>query len=250
MLKTVIIEDDRFQMEILCDLLEGFPSVKVISKAFNAADGVSQVISGKPDLVFLDIDLPDKTGFELLKELPDHFFDFIFVTAHEKFALHAYKYDAISFLLKPLTKDAMQQALDKLSRKRKNQYSVHQVKAIIEDLRGHYGTSQKIAVPTVKEINYIKVAEIVRMEADGNYTTIFMTHGMPMLASSRIGVYEKQLSADKFFRIHDKHLINLRFVKKLTKGEAGTVIMEDDSQLPVSRRRKDEFLKVLDTIFS
>jgi len=250
MIRTTIIEDDPFQMEIMSDLLETFPSIKIVSKAFNAAEGISQVIKDKPELVFLDIDLPDKSGFEILKEVPDHFFDFIFVTAHERFAIDAHKYDAISFLLKPLTEQAMSVALDKLNQKRKNQYSVHQVQSIIADLKSIYDNHQKIAVPTVKQINYIKVADIVRMEADGNYTTIYLTHGGSMVASTQIGEYEKQLSRDKFFRIHDKHLINLRFVKTLIKGDPGTVVMEDNSQLSVSRRRKDEFMKALEELFS
>ena len=251
MLKTVVIEDDPLQMEMMCDLLEtSFPSVNVISKAYNASEGIAQVIEGKPELVFLDIDLPDKSGFQILKELPDHFFDFIFVTAHEKFAVDAYQYDAISFLLKPLSKESMQQALEKLKQKRKSQYSLQQVQGIIDNLRNLYDNHQKIAVPALKQINFIKVMEIVRMEADGNYTTIFLTNGTQMVASTQIGEYEKQLSRDKFFRIHDKHMINLRYVKSITRGETGTVVMEDDSKLPVSRRRKEEFLKVLVGLFN
>jgi len=251
MLRTIIIEDDKFQMEVMSDLLEtSFPSIKIISRAFNAVDGIEQVINGKPDLVFLDIDLPDKSGFEILKELPDHFFEFIFVTAHERFAIEAFEHDAIGFLLKPVTKEKMQDALNKLNRKRKNQYSVVQVQAIIDDLKKIYNQNQKIAVPSLKEINYINVTEIVRLEADGNYTTIFPVSGKPMLTSKQIGEYEKQLSFNKFYRIHDKHLINLHFVKTFMKGDGGNVVMEDNAQLPVARRRKDEFLKSLDALFA
>jgi two-component system LytT family response regulator len=251
MLKTVVIEDDPLQMEMMCDLLESsFPSIKVISKAYNAAEGIRQVMEGKPELVFLDIDLPDKSGFEILKELPDHFFDFIFVTAHEKFAIVAYQYDAISFLVKPLRKEALKLALEKLKQKRKNQYSVLQVQGLIENLKNLYDNPHKIAVNGLKEINFIKVMDIVRMEADGNYTTFFLTDGSKMVASTQIGEYEKQLPENKFFRIHDKHMINLRYVKSMTRGDTGTVIMEDNSQLPVSRRRKEEFLKILGTLYS
>lgn len=251
MLKTVIIEDDPFQMEIISDLLSGsFPSVKIISKAFNAKDGIEQISKGRPDLVFLDIDLPDRSGFEVLQELRGHFFDIIFVTAHEKFALNAYQYDAISFLIKPVKKEDISNALNKLNQKRRDQYSVQQVQGMIRELKDLYDNNQKIAVPTVKEINFIRVNEILRMEADGNYTTIYLSNGSPMLASIQLGEYEKQLSPDKFFRIHDKHLVNLRFVKTLTKGESSTVIMEDNSQLPLSRRRKEDFMKAVGKLFS
>ena len=251
MLKTIIIEDDPFQMEIISDLLEtSFPSVKIVSKAMNAEDGIREVSSLKPDLVFLDIDLPDKSGFEVLQELPDHFFDFIFVTAHEKFALQSYRYDAIGFLLKPITRESMQQALNKLARKRKNEYSVEHVQEIIEDMKNTYDNQQKISVPSLKMINYIRIMEISRMEADGNYTTIVLTNGKSLVSSKQIGDYEKQLAKNKFFRVHDKHLINLRFVKSFMKGESSSVEMEGGFQVPVSRRRKEDLLQVLEGLFA
>lgn len=249
MLKAVIIEDTMLQMEMLRDIVSDFPFVKITACAASASEGVTLITETKPDFIFLDVDLPDKTGFEMLHELKDHSFDVIFTTAHEKYALVAHQYDSISFLIKPVTRESLEEALDRLQRKRKNQYAAEQMHEVLNKLMSNYNGPRKIAVPTIKAINYVDVDDLLRLEADGNYTTIYFVKGQSMVASKQIGEFERQLEPGRFFRVHDKHLINLQLVKSFIKGDSGTVVMNDGSTIPVSRRRKDDFLKSLD-IFS
>jgi len=251
MIKAVIIEDDPFQMRLLSDLLaESFPQINIAGKAGLSSEGVLLIREQLPELVLLDIDLPDKSGFEMLQELQDMQFDVIFVTAHEKYALKAHQFDTMGYLIKPINREKLEVALKKITDKRTRNNFGEQFHNLLHSVRNSYDLPQKIAVPSVKEIFYIPVKNIMRMEADGNYTTLYQMTGSPIIASRQIGEFESRLNGQGFCRVHDKHLINLRHVKSFIKGEAGTAVMEDDTHIPVSRRKKDDFLKSLDGMFS
>ena len=251
MIRTVIIEDDSFQMSILCDLVkESFPQLTVVGTGALSSEGVSIIRKEKPELVLLDIDLPDQTGFEMLQELSDMHFDVIFVTAHEKYALKAHQFDSMGYLIKPITKTKLDVALKKFSGKSAHPNMGTQFQNLLFSMRNAYDLPQKISVPSLKEIHYVPVKNIMRMEADGNYTTLYLVADQPVLASRQIGDFEERLSGQGFCRVHDKHLINLRYIKSFIKGESGIAVMEDNTQIPVSRRRKEGFLRAIDGMFS
>lgn len=248
MYRAVIIEDDAMCMEALCDLLEAsFPDIHLEASCTTAEEGILLVRKHKPDLVLLDINLPLKSGFEMLEELKDMSFSTIFTTSFEKHALKAHDYDSVCFIAKPVTRNALSKSLEKIKRQKKNLQPAQTIENLISDLK-KIQNPKKIAVPEQKVINYINVDDITRMEADGNYTRILLSKGKSLMASRQIGDYEKLLLEQGFFRIHDKHLINLHCVKSFLKGDLGLAVMNDGSVLPVARRRKEEFLKSLDSL--
>ena len=251
MTRAVIIEDDPLQMLIISDLIsDSFPQIEIVGKGGLSSEGVMMIRSLKPDLVFLDLDLPDKTGFEMLNELQEIHFDVIFVTAHEKYALEAHQYDSLGYLIKPVTKQKLTASLKRIKEQGIQKDLGTQFQHLLQSVRNSVELPQKIAVPTLKEIHYIHIQDIIRFEADGNYTTLFQMNGQTITASRQIGEYETKLVGQGFFRVHDKHLINLRLVKSFIKGESGNAVMEDNSHIPVSRRKKEEFLRSLEARFS
>jgi two-component system LytT family response regulator len=250
-MNAVIIEDDPFHLEILRDLLkEEFPQISVIGQGGLWSEGVRLVRSLHPDLVFLDIDLPDKSGFEVLEELSDQQFDVVFVTAHEKYAVQAHQFDSVGYLIKPIHRDDLRQVIKKLTTKVHKRIQGNDFTSLLQTFRNTFEIPRKIAVQSLKDIQYVNISEIIRLEADGNYSKIYMNTGPYLLSSRQIGEYEVRLRPMGFFRIHDKHMVNMRYVRSFQKGEGGTAVLEDQTQLPVARRRKEEFLRLLDEIFS
>ncbi|HEX5001594.1 MAG TPA: LytTR family DNA-binding domain-containing protein [Bacteroidia bacterium] len=250
MLTTVIIEDDPFQLELLCDFLKAhFPEIHIQGKAGLSSEGVKLIRRLQPELVLLDIDLPDKTGFEMLDELHDQVFDVIFITSHKDYALTAHQYNSSGYLVKPVTKPALEQALKKLTDKQVRQNFGNQFARYINTLKNSGEQQQKLAVPSQKAIHYLEISDLLRLEADGNYSMIYEVNGGTILSSRQIGEYELVLSDRGFFRIHDKHLINLRCVRSLKKGESCILLLSDGSQLPVSRRRKDALLAKMGALY-
>lgn len=250
-MKAVIIEDDPFHLEILSDLIrEEFPQITIEGHGALCSEGIKLIRNLKPELVFLDIDLPDKSGFEILEELTDISFDVVFVTAHEKYALKAHQFDSVGYLMKPISKKEMKQVLERIISKSHKKLRGNDFSSLLQSFRNIFEIPRKIAIQSLKEIQYVNIGEIIRFEADGNYSKLYMNDGTSILSSRQIGEYEMRLKPLGFFRLHDKHLVNMRFVTSFMKGEAGVAILEDNTQLPVARRRKEEFLNLLDDLFS
>ncbi len=250
-MKAVIIEDDPFHLEVLTDLIEKeFPQITIVGSGRLSEEGVRLVRSLKPDLVFLDIDLPDKSGFEMLEELPDESFDIVFVTSHEKYALQAHQFDSIGYLIKPINRDELVQVINKFTGKAHKRLQGNDFSSLLHSFRNTFEIPRKIAIQSMKDIQYVNISDIVRFEADGNYSDLFLNDGTKMISSRQIGEFEARLKRLGFFRVHDKHLVNMRYVRSFMKGDSGMAILEDQTQLPIARRRKDEFLRLLDDLFS
>ncbi len=250
-MKAVIIEDDPFHLEILRDILtDELPQITIIGQSNLCSEGIHLIRTVKPELVFLDIDLPDKSGFEMLEELSNESFDVIFVTAHEKYALKAHQFDSVGYLIKPIDKIELKKAVDKLTSRPHSRMQGNDFTSLLQSFRNTFEIPRKIAIQSIKEIQYVNIAEIIRLEADGNYSMLYMKDGLKILSSRQIGEFESRLRLFGFFRLHDKHLVNLKYVSSFLKGEGGTAILEDNTQLPVARRRKEEFLKLLDNLFT
>jgi two-component system, LytTR family, response regulator len=249
-INSVIIEDDSFQMQILTDLLTlNFPQINIIGRCGSANEGIETIKERKPDLIILDIDLPDKSGFEMLDELREFNFELLFITSHEKYALEAYKHNPAGYLVKPIDKLKLGEVINTVSGKLQQKRFGNEFAAMLKYFKQTHNLPLKIAIPSIKEISYVNIDNILRLEADGNYTTIFQLKGDPIFSSRKLGRFEIRLADHQFFRIHDKYMVNLRHVKSFIKGESGIAVMEDGTQLPVSRRRKDAFLKLLDALF-
>lgn len=215
----------------------------MIGDANNTNEGKELIQQTKPELVFLDIEMPYGNGFDLLNKLMPVDFEVIFVTAFDKYMLQALKYSALDFLLKPVNIEELKNAVKNAEiRIRKNSVN-QQLSILLDNFKKQESGLKKIAIPTADGFDFILIEDIIRCEAQGAYTKIHITNSKKILVSRPLKDYENLLPEDIFFRIHNSHLINLNFIKKYNRGRGGMVELDDGSVLEVASRRKDEFLK-------
>ncbi len=244
MIRTLIVDDEakgRLFLRQLCD--KYVPYVKIVGEAANAAEARSLIDLEKPDLVFLDIEMPETTGIELLRELKDLSFEVIFVTAFNRYAVEAFRLGAVDYLLKPANPNDLIQAVE---RAEKNLLKRQPDQPHLKALTHGYGQAfSKVTIPTLHGYEFIEFSEILFIESDGNYTTLNLKSGKKVVATRNLGDFEEILVPYQFFRVHKSYLINLAHIRKYIKGDCGTVVMDDGTEIDVSRRRKDDFLAAL-----
>ncbi len=243
MMNILIIDDEIHCTEQLSKLLinENINSDN-IEISNQSKDALKLLLNKNFDLVFLDIEMPFLNGFDILETIPEINFQVIFTTAFDKYALKAIKFSALDYLLKPIEEDELKIALQKLEKKvsktKKKQYS-----SLIENVKSN--KFNKIAIPSIDGIEFVEVSEIIRCQSDSNYTKLYLTNKREIVSSKTLKEYELLLKEYGFSRVHNSDMINLTHIKKYIKGDGGTVIMNDGSEVEVSRRRKDEFLNNL-----
>ncbi|MBX7108648.1 MAG: LytTR family DNA-binding domain-containing protein [Chitinophagales bacterium] len=242
MITSVIVDDEIKGRQFLQQLLHKFvPRVKVAGEATNAAEAKELIEYVRPDLVFLDIEMPGKTGIEMLQELPEIKFEVIFVTAFNTYAVEAFRLGAVDYLLKPVSPPELMRAVDRVEKRRG---SSMQQKQKFEILSEQYGKPfSKITVPNLNGFEFVDFSEIIYMQSEGNYTHIRLAGGKQILATRLLGEFEEILSPYNFFRVHKSFIINLLHIKKYTKGDGGVVMMSDGAEIDVARRSKDAFLR-------
>jgi len=249
MLRTLIIDDEQHCIDRITQLLETHKNnVHVMDALQTVGDGVHAIKKFKPDLVFLDVQIHDKTGFDLLKQADTRDFEVIFTTAHDKYAVQAFKFSAIDYLLKPVDADDLQQALEKVSKKVHEKHTNERLDVLLHNLKNTQGTTKKISIPTVNGFVFVQVTDILRCQSDINYTTIFLKDKQKITVAKTLKEFEELLSDYNFFRVHNSHLINLAYIKSYNKGKGGIVTMLDQTDIEVSTRRKDDLLKKLGEI--
>jgi len=224
-------------------MLEEFcPSVEVIGEAENAETGVQLIRNTKPDLVFLDIEMPYGNAFDLLDKLKPVNFEVIFVTAFNDYSLKAFRYSALDYLLKPVNIEELQISVVRATEKLKSKQLQNQLDLLLHNLTKPDPTLQKLALPSKEGLVFIVIGDIIRCEANGGYTYFFMQGGEKIVSAKNIKEYEDLLPENLFFRVHNSHLINLNCIKKYHRGRGGFVEMNDGVHIEVATRRKDEFL--------
>jgi two-component system LytT family response regulator len=241
MIRSIIIDDEQKSRESLKIILEDFcESVTICALCQNVAEGVQAIAQHQPDVVFLDIQMQRETGFDLLTQLNSIDFEIIFTTAHSEYAIKAFKFSAIDYLLKPIDIDDLQKALAKVEHKQ-NQNSAGRLEHLIQNLRTNTPENYKLALPTTEGLVFVQLNNILYCEASSNYTIIY-TPKNKYIVSRTLKQYEDLLGEHNFFRIHNSYLINLNVVKKYIRGEGGSVVLENDITLDVSKRKKEAFL--------
>jgi two-component system LytT family response regulator len=210
----------------------------------NVAEGIEAINRLKPDVVFLDIQMQRETGFDLLTRLKQIDFELIFTTAYSEYAIKAFKFSAIDYLLKPIDVPELQAAIEKVSKKRENNISAR-IEHLIHNLKPASSQKFKIALPSSDGLVFVKVEEILYCEAESNYTQIHLVNGAKHLVSRTLKEYEDLLSDQDFFRIHNSYIINLNLIKNYVRGEGGYVVMTNGKSLDVSKRKKESFLSRL-----
>jgi two-component system LytT family response regulator len=242
MFRAVIVDDESKARNALKNLLEkNCSNIAVLAEGDCVQAGVELIRKHQPDVVFLDVQMPDGTGFDLLEQLGEINFKIIFASAYDKFAIQAFKFSAVDYLQKPVEANELIEACSRISGDDK----YLDINKKLEVLLGNRNSFEKIALPTLEGIDFVKIKEIVHCESDNNYTNIFLANGQKIVVSKTLKEYDEMLSPFNFFRIHKSSLINLSFLKKYRKGDGGTVVMEDGVELEVSRRRKEDFLNAL-----
>lgn len=249
MLRTIIVDDEPNARQVIRNILELYcTQVEIVGEAENVKTGVTLIKDLNPDLVFLDINMPDGTGFDLLNKVKSLNFRFIIVTAYEQYAIQAIRKSAIDYIMKPINANELIEAVEKaaLSDYRLENESVkleNYLHNLHKDLDEH-----RIVLNTINSIYVVKVREIVRCMADKNYTEVYLVNGKQLILSKTLKDFEEMLSEYGFFRTHQSHMVNVRFIESYEKGLGGTVIMADGSKVPVSSRRKETFLKLMEQL--
>ena len=247
MIKVVIVDDEQHCIDSLSKLLNPSHSnlLEIVGTALTIEHGIEKIISLKPDLIFLDVQIDHKTGFDLLRALPEINFAIIFTTAYEKFAIQAIKFSAIDYLLKPIDDAELNAAILKFMNERSQKMTSQKIDVLLQNTQNKKGIPKKIIVPTVSGFEFLEIADIIRCQSEINYTTIYLKDKHKLVVAKTLKEFEELLSAHPFFRVHNSHLINLNFIKTYHKGKGGSVILTDGTEIEVSFRRKDEFLKRL-----
>jgi two-component system LytT family response regulator len=250
-IKAAIVDDELKSAKSLKALLESYcPYVDVVQMIHHPEQAIENISSESDlDVLFLDIEMPEISGFQLLEKLGKINFKVIFTTAYDQFALQAFKTNAISYLLKPIDAEDLVAAIEKLnyhSNKDTIKRLVH-VEEMLDAIRKE-NQSPRLAVHTIEGLIFLDTEKIIRMEADSNYTHIFMVGNKKITSAKTLKEYEDLLFSKPFFRIHHAHLVNLRHIEKYIKGEGGYVVTSDQTTLEVSRRRKAELLEAFSKI--
>jgi len=245
MIKTVIVDDEIHCLETLAwELRENCPEVEVIAKCSTAQQAIDCIQVEKPDLVFLDIEMPMLNGFDVLSRLDDIEFEVIFTTAYDEFALKAIKVNALDYLLKPIDADELIQAIDKIKHTKGNYSTQDLLEKLFETLRSKHPRFTSIALPTMEGLEFISLDDIVHCESCSNYTKIYTRQGESLLISKTLKEIERQIKGPQFFRVHHSHLVNLTLIQKYIKGKRGYLIMKNGHEIPVARSKKEEFLNL------
>ena len=250
-LKTILVDDEPRGLTSLETLLQlNCPDVDVVAACTDADAAIDKINALHPQLVFLDIAMPGKNGFDLLHELGSPHFEVIFITAHNQYTIEAFHFSAIDYLLKPVDDDLLKDAVSRATKRIAEKSGRDHIETLIYNLQQRQASGQmKLCLPSVKGFQVVELNDIVYAESSGNYTN-FHFKGRPLVCTSKpIADYEDLLSDSGFVRIHKSILVNLLHVTEYIKGEGGFVIMDSGEKLEVSRRKKENFIAKMKTYY-
>jgi two-component system LytT family response regulator len=246
MIKAIIIEDEKMSRETLRHLLDKYcPEVEIVAEADGYRKGLEEIRKHPPDVIFLDIQMPDGSGFRLLEELEVVNFEIIFTTAFDQFAIKAIKYSALDYLLKPIIPDELIEAVKRVEKKKSDYMKKRSMEVVPENNKVLDEGSQKIVLSTSEMIHVINVEDIIRCESDNYYTYFFFVDGRKLLVSKTLKENEELLSQHSFIRPHKSHLINIKYIKSYIRHDGGYILMTDGTHIPVSRRKKDKIMEII-----
>ena len=248
MLRVLIIDDEAHMRDTLVKLLElHCPEVQVVGQASGVATGTAAINEFHPDLVFLDIQMKDGTGFDLLYNLPSIDFKVIFVTAYDKYALQAFRCSAVDYLLKPVNPELLTDAVKRAGQMIQEHFNL-QMKALEENLKSVNKQHKKIIIKTTENIHLLDMKNIISCESDNSYTTIHTSEGDKIVVSKTLKDYEDLLADCGFYRVHKSYLINLLQIKRFERQDGGSIVMSNDLKIPVASRKRDELLLLFEKL--
>lgn len=244
-IKYVVIDDEISGINALTWEIEGtgIPCEK-IAHFSDPEEALFQLPKLKFDLCFLDIEMPVISGLNLLEQLPQIHFDVIFTTAYDHYAINAFKFEAIDYLLKPINNNDLKTALKKHLKIRENQDFINKIERLFTNLKSNQ-QFKKLSIPTQDGLEFVPFEKIIRLEAESNYTVIYCTQ-KKYIVSKTLKEFEVQLPPDQFIRIHRSHIIHIQYISKYQKGKINSIVLDDGTTLPISNDRKDNIKDFLD----
>ena len=245
MIKAIIIDDEIHCGKTLAMLLNEYcPGVQVAEQCSEAESGLAAIQRFEPDLVFLDIEMPNMNGFEMLEKLPEINFEIIFTTSYDQYAIKAIRFSALDYLLKPVDREELQRAVQKVA-ERLHHPLPQQLEILLQKLHQPVSPIQKIALPTMEGLQMIAINSIISCASDSNYTIFLLKNNQKLIVSRPLKEIEEMLDDYSFVRVHNCYLINMNEIDKYIKGDGGYLIMTDGSSIDVSRSKKEMLLNKL-----
>ncbi len=244
-IKAIIIDDELSSLQNLQQKLEEFcPNVQVIASAQKPEEAILLINHHKPDVIFLDIEMPKMSGFRMLEELGEADFEIIFTTAYNHYAIEAIRIAAFDYLLKPIAIKELQQTVERLNEQR-NFQTKEKIDILKSSMNEKRTQEDKIAISTSEGLEFIPIKNILHIESSSNYSKIYFNNEKTLMVTKLLKDFEDMLLPYHFYRIHNSHLINLNYIQKYLRGNGGRVIMQDGTTIEVARRKKEEFLKMI-----
>lgn len=244
-IRAILIDDEMTSLQNLRQKLEEFcKQVTVVAATQNPEEAISLIRNLKPDVLFLDIEMPKMSGFRMLEELGDYDAEIIFTTAYNQYAIDAMHISAFDYLVKPVAIEELENSVRRLAEKKAThtQERLHVLKDSINEAKSQ---ENKIAVPVSDGFEFVVIKNILRIESSSSYSRIFFTDGKSLLVTKLLKDFEDILTPYHFFRVHNSHLINLNYIKKYLRGVGGQVLMDNGDLIDVARRKKEEFIQML-----
>ena len=251
MIKTMLVDDEPRGLSALRRLLELYcPEVKIVGECQDTRSAMEMIAVEEPELVFLDVAMPDKNGFDLLNELSPVRFEVIFVTAHNEYTIQAFKYSAVDYLLKPVEEELLIEAVRRAGQRIADKASAQQVDTFLYNLHNVQNPAEmKLCIPDMKGFRVVQLSDVVYCESESSYTIFYLLNGQRITASKSIMEYELLLEHSGFCRVHKSFLVNLHHIKEYIRGEGGSVVLTNDQAIEVSRRKKEVFMTRMKELF-
>jgi len=246
MIRGIIVEDEKHSRETLRGMLDRYcRNVEIVAEADSYRGGLQVIREHQPEVVFLDIQMPDGSGFRMLEELEEVNFEIIFTTAFDQFAIKAIKYSALDYLLKPIDPEELVKAIKKVEAKISGQQVNQNIQVLLDNIKSRDADPHKIVLSTSEKIPIIETDQILRCESDNYYTNFFLADGKKILISKTLKENEELLSDHNFIRPHKSHLVNVKYIKGFLRSDGGYIEMTDGSRIPVSRRKREKIIEVI-----
>jgi two-component system LytT family response regulator len=243
MIRCILVDDEKNALEMMEWLLKTYcPNVEIMAICNSAEQGIEAIHKFKPDVVFLDIEMPRMNGFDMLEKFDKLFFDVVFCTAYDQFAIKAFKYSALNYLLKPVDPDDLKATVERIE-ERKAIPTKEQFDLLLQNINQPVkSTPQRIALTTNDGMIFVPTSDIIYCEAESNYTKVVLLGGKKIVVSKVLKDIDEALSGPDFCRVHSSFLINVNRIKKYVRGDGGYLIMDDDANISISRNRRQEFM--------
>ncbi len=245
MLKAILVDDELNSLQNLQLKIQEFcPSLKVVAQTQRPEEAIVLIAQHKPDVVFLDIEMPRMNGFKMLEQISDIDFEIIFITAYNHYAINAIRISAFDYLVKPVAIKDLQQTVDRLG-----QFTAKKLRERAETLKMNLANPKsqddQIAIPTTDGLEFIQIRHIIRIESSSNYSRLILENGHQLLVTRQLKDFEELLGDYRFYRIHHSHLVNLNYITRYIRGDGGQVCLKNGDLIDVSRRKKEVFLKLI-----